>query len=97
MNTISKRDLVHLEQSANSTDFKYKSSKLVGLETLKKGGVHEEDLPPDRSPTSESQGQNAFPIKTLDGRGVGEDVSKTMLQNEEAINVMRDSARRSAL
>jgi len=84
MHTISKRDSVISELSANSTDFQHKSSKLE-LETLNKGGVHEEDLPPNRSPTSESQGQSIFPIKTLDGGGVGEDVSKTM-QNEDAIN-----------
>jgi len=54
------------------------------LEILTKGGVHEEHLPPNRSPTSESQGQSVFPIKALDGGDVGEDNSKPCSQNEEA-------------
>jgi hypothetical protein len=37
----------------------------------------------NRSPSSESQGQSVFPLKTLDGGGVGEDLTKTT-QNEEA-------------
>ena len=82
MNTLSKRDSAHSELSVNSTDFQHKSSKLE-LEILKKGGVHEEDLSSNGSPASESQGLSVFPIKTLDGGSVGEDISKTT-QNEEA-------------
>jgi len=74
--------------------FNAKLKELLGEATKK-------ELPPHRSLTSESQGQSVFPIKTLDGGCVGEDVSKTM-QNEEATkkeddrNVL-DSARRSDL
>ena len=70
-------------RGVNTISLSKRDSAYSELEIVKEGGVHEEELPPNGNPTSESQGQSVFPIKTLDGGDVGEDVSK-ITQNEEA-------------